>query len=238
MSEKREARAILPTVELKASAGPISVQITSRLWPRWLRVAIGQEHEAHLARRRARASQERQGDDFSSAISDELDSSLVAIASAAFAVDAFYGAVKRTMTVAPKSGGRTARAKQIIATLNGKQGFAIGPSVKMWTSELTWLFRLRDRAVHFDEEPQDTKTHPLGFATAPEHSDYSVETTKRALDLVLEILQACIDNPKPANKVLIAHVNGLSGSLAKLTERRANLMQSLNQDGDKSNSTT
>jgi hypothetical protein len=123
--------------------------------------------------------------------------SLIAVAAAAFAVDALYGAIKPLVNP-PRSDA--ARCRQIVECL--KLGFRVGPQGSEWLSEMDWLFETRDNAVHHAEEHR-----PLVVVRVTEHTvvaggsesfAFSAESARRAADLCSEIIKTCIENPKPA----------------------------------------
>lgn len=209
---------------MTVSARTVSVRIGSHLWPRWTRIAIQHECWAQKARSNAEAANEDRGSNFSAALSDELDAAMESISAAAHALDTYYGAVKRHIVVPPATWAAwqrngTARRKRVLETL--KLGFTItGPTAEEWAQDFRWLYRLRGDAVHYVEGSKEVTLHPLGCYTAPEHIAYSVESSGRALDLVLEVLETCTLNPKPNNRALRSYAENMTSEVQRLVQMR------------------
>ncbi|MDG5807912.1 hypothetical protein P9869_35750 [Streptomyces ossamyceticus] len=132
----------------------------------------------------------------SSALNEEFDAALVAVAASAHTLDALYG------SVVPESRRAELKAKRIPRRSAIREGlklvFATGPRNTPWVDEFKWLFDLRDAAVHHGEKPQETVPHPdLGTHTGPEYVAYSTKSADRAVELMLDVLRMCVDHPKP-----------------------------------------
>ena len=127
----------------------------------------------------------------------EIDSSLVALTAAAFAIDAFYGALKPIIKP-PRS--KASRDKQVFELL--KHGFKVGRDQGHWASELNWLFSQRDGCVHHSEKPRPLvprfSTAEVVMMVAPEALEFSAANARRAADMVVEIFDYCFANPKQA----------------------------------------
>jgi hypothetical protein len=126
----------------------------------------------------------------------ETFAAMVAVSAAAFAIDAFYGSVK-PLVKPPAS--KAPREWQIIECL--KLGFKIGRHAGRWQAELDWLFETRDNAVHHSETFEPTivvrTTDATVVAGGPETFDFSAESAERAFGFASEVIQKCLDNPKP-----------------------------------------
>ncbi|WP_432065485.1 hypothetical protein [Streptomyces sp. C10-9-1] len=174
--------------------GPERIEVAARLWPRWAGIAIDRALAARVARERAVAA-----NDFSaksSALNEEFDAALVAVAASAHTLDALYGSVVPESRRAEWKDKRTPRRSAIREGL--KLVFATGPRNTPWVDKFEWLFNLRDAAVHHGEEPQETVPHPsLATHTGPEYVAYSTESADQAVGLMLEVLRWCVDHPKP-----------------------------------------
>jgi len=168
----------------------------------WSDVAIEQERKAWEARREAeRIRDEAVEPGQGLPIQLELRASMVAIAAASHALDALYGelrdvALPLALAVKWKANPRSGppRPRKLQETL--KHGFRI--SAQRWVKELDELFELRDGAVHPEALLTEPQPHPLGVNTAVEYVVYRCESATETLDLLLEILETCIERPKPA----------------------------------------
>lgn len=206
------------------SSESVSVVVTTHLWLRWADIAIQREHEARSARSKANATKAGGGSDFVVAIDNELDASMQAIVSAAFAIDAFYSAVKPHITIPPVTGqawekNGTARHARIIETL--KAGFQThGTGSQKWT-KLKSLFKLRDGVVHYPESANNQLQHPLGIPLSPLHVAYRLEEAELSLDLMLEIFELCISNPRLQNRALQEYVKNIGNSVQQRVQIRA-----------------
>ncbi len=158
----------------------------------------------------------QEGQKFAEALGRETRSSMIAVSAAAHAIDAFYGATKRYIPI-PKAtldawlAGRTRRRSQILETL--KLGFTLRSKGNSWCIEFSWLFDARDAAVHFEEQAQDFVPHPTGTSTTKEHVTYSLESAKRSVDLLLDVLSTCQQNPKRRHAELAAYVSAFGDSI-------------------------
>jgi hypothetical protein len=127
----------------------------------------------------------------------EMDASMVALTAAAFAMDAFYGALKPIIKP-PLS--KASRDKRVLELL--KHGFKVGRGQRNWESQLKWLFTERDRCVHHSEKPRPLvprfSTAEVVMMVVPEALDFSAANARRAADIVAEIFDYCFANPKPA----------------------------------------
>jgi hypothetical protein len=158
---------------------------------------IAIEHELETRNIRAEAEQmKKERRDFAEAMNREIKAAMIAVAAAAHALDALYGALKDLIPNRPTFPPRATRNRMILETL--KRGFDVGKLQKGWVGEFRWLFRARDAALHFRGIFGATVPHPLGTNTAPEAVLYSCESATRALVLLLEVLNAFMERPRRA----------------------------------------
>ena len=129
----------------------------------------------------------------------ETFSALIAVTAAAFSLDAFYGSVKPL--VKPPA-NKSARERQILECL--KLGFKVGRHTARWQRELDWLFETRRNAVHHSEKFKPTvvvrTTNETLVAGGPETFNFSADSAERAATFASELIQTCLDNPKPATQ--------------------------------------
>lgn len=187
-----EAPAGLATVSATA-CGP-EIAVAARLWPRWAGIAIDRALAARVAREQAVAATDPAAE--SSALNEEFDAALVAVAASAHTLDALCGSPVVREAVQGRKLGENPHSKIREAL---KLVFVSGPFNDGWIADFAWLFDLRDAAVHHREEPKETVPHPSSdMHTGPEYVHYSMESADRAVTLMLDVLRWCVDNPKPA----------------------------------------
>lgn len=171
-----------------------SILMSSSFWYTWLYIAIEHEHEAREVYEAAPS-----GNELGDAIGRDTRASLIAIVAAAHSIDALYGlargAVPRELRAAWDA-NRMNRSTRIRETL--RLAFHIDAVARARSDDLDWLFQLRNEAVHFEEESRPVVAHPLGTNTAVENEKYSMHHASRAVDLALDLSEACITSAKPA----------------------------------------
>lgn len=171
----------------------MNLVITTHLWIWWARVAIEQEAVASDARAGGQALVVRDHE-FTNAFAREGFASMVAVSASAHGLDALFGGLARV--VAPVRTG--SRWSTILETVK-QAAFVRGPAVGggIWAREFEWLFDARDAAVHFEEAPHPSVPHPSGTYSGHENALYCLESARRAVDLLLEVIETCVDAPRP-----------------------------------------
>lgn len=188
----------------------------------WSDIAIEQERLAWAARRELESEiEEAKASGKGLDLNRELHPSLVAIAAASHALDALYGELRDLALPAEiaakwKADPRSGPSRPLKLQEALKHGFRI--SAQQWRRELEALFQLRDGAVHPELVFQESEPHPLGVSTALEHVAYRCEKATEAVDLLLEILETCADEPKPS---IEQWANDLRPSLERLKAARS-----------------
>jgi hypothetical protein len=219
---------VIATVGIAAAlttVGSVRIRVSAPLWPVWLSVAIEQERRAREARAAGERIVRAGSDSFGEAMGQELRAAIVAVSASAYAIDALYGVVEPLIPLPaglPQTWARTgaSRHARIRGTL--AHGFALDNATgKRWKREFTWLFDLRDGAVHYEEGLRDPVPHPLGGNTAPEYVYYSVESVERAVSLGLEVFSACARAPRPALGELVKWGTGAVPIVARLLAERS-----------------
>lgn len=84
-------------------------------------------------------------------------------------------------------------------------------------AEIRWLFEIRWSVVHHRAVTGETARHPRGVSVSPDMVKYSADTARRAVDLLIDTLAACVDSPTPA---FAAHAATLSRFVARLRANR------------------
>jgi hypothetical protein len=132
----------------------------------------------------------------------EITAAVVAITAAAFALDAMHGAL-RPIVNPPATDGckKPPRHAQVMELL--KHGFQVsGRDQGHWPTELEWLFRLRNLSVHHGEElrplVEEMRTDRVVVFAPAEAETFSPENARRAADFAKEVIEHCIQHPKPA----------------------------------------
>lgn len=192
----------------------VTIKVRTRLAYQWAMIAVDHEVVARAARADGIARAVGVGE----AIERELHASMVAIAAAAFAIEAWTKAVESYLPT-PTKRARMSHT-QVVRTL--ERGFDVDASRDRWITELFWLFKVaRDELVHPVEVETEPVPHPTGTRTTVESALYSSETTTRAVDLMIEVLQTCFANPNRDVPELAEEVRRESGVLTQIVARRS-----------------
>lgn len=154
-----------------------SVEARSFLWQAWARIAVEHELEAHKARQEYVDEQPRQS---IAAMGREVRASLVAVAAAAFSIDALANELAPFVGLKQGAGG-PARARILAAAL---------PDADV-QADLTWLDGLRNGSVHFVGKSAPMVRHPAIKGVVPaDVASYSVEASSKAVDVLLRVVNA------------------------------------------------
>ena len=168
------------------SAHVASIEITHHLWIEWSRIAVKHLRGARAARLRLLARKDAAGNR-AEVMQDEYSDSLVTISASAHALDAAYGALQPLVTM-PQLGNDAARHDHIRSALAA--GYRLGNDLgRRWNKEFSWLFGLRDAAVHHREVSRPTVPHPIEGHGSYEAARYCLETSERAIALLLDVLK-------------------------------------------------
>ena len=173
------------------------ISISYALWDQWGEIAVEREGIARAARAELVALH-RHGQEPAPAMLTELLASMVAISAAAHALDALYGQLVTPEIKAAGPGDDQRREAHIREFL--KRRFDTGKRDREWVSLFKRLFGLRDAAVHAKVELLPAVPHPSGVSYAGQvNADYSAEEAGKAVDLMLDVLNTCVQNPKPSD---------------------------------------
>jgi len=170
-----------------AALGALTATIEMRhhLWITWTRIARKEVKQARAARQKVLEAKAN-GENWAAEMEPEYMAALVAVSACAHALDSIYGALKPLVSAiqVPKNASRHKHIRSVLAA-----AFTLGnPIEKHWKTEFTWLFDLRDGAVHYKEESLPTVPHPIAGHGSRAAAAYCMETADRALDLLLEVL--------------------------------------------------
>ena len=207
-----------PGGELQGS--PITLELSYDLWPLWLRIAI--QHEAMAAEARSQLEEfpGEHDERHAAALEAETSTGMVAIAAAAFSIDAFYGATKARIEDLRPTGTGTARYAVVAETL--RRGFEM--TEKGFTTlreSLKEMFKFRDLSVHPDGGFRGAVVHPVMRAgVAVPHVAFRVENAKAVVGLAISIVEQCSVVPKERHKALVEWCLGISEKISELKALR------------------
>lgn len=171
------------------------LRIGSNFDVKWFAIALDQEAAAFAARDHAEAAPDGSRE-MGAAFEAELRAAMVAIAAAAFAIDALY-------MLDPAERVRTSnRIGTIVETL--KVALELGKRGQVWQTEIPALFDRRDELVHFRGELHVAGLHPTGKSYVSRESvTYTAESTSSAVDLALEVLTTAYRSPRPRHRAIV-----------------------------------
>lgn len=161
----------------------------------WLQVAAQASDDAEAARTAAVNLERDDHETFNRGLEREFRTSMVAVAAAAFAIDAFYGSV---LQHAPGTKVRArSRDGAIFETL--KRAFSLSAAQQAVLREpLRVIFRLRDDAVHPPAAWVEPAWHPVfNVGMEPRFVNYRVENAINAQLLARKLIWSCLRSPKP-----------------------------------------
>lgn len=170
------------------------VRSTLILWTVWARETCAQARRARAAEETFRARHGGADTAASSeALGEELQSAVVAICSAAFAVETVVRSLATHLPPAGKE-SNSARVTRVLAASVADPALATSLAER-WRP----IIALRNDTVHYDEEARDLDWHPSGLTrTAVESRTYNAGQAEAAAHLLLDTLTAIRDHPTPA----------------------------------------
>ncbi|MFD0633092.1 hypothetical protein [Catenulispora yoronensis] len=183
------------TLNVEAS---VTLKVSISFWHSWARIAIAAAKQSAHWRAEADAAQEghKAGD-----LSREFDAAVLAVAASAFTLDSFYASL-----AVPLAARRAARAKlnpkaarHVVVRTSLQECFATDhPTRQKWSTDLPWLFNLRDATVHPEQLFEDTVALPDGSMSTARREDYTALSAARAVGVMLDVLEFCADHPGTA----------------------------------------
>jgi hypothetical protein len=160
--------------EKEGRRGPgVTIKTWRCMWALWMQLADRNE-------RQAQHSYQSVAEGYADGLIEELRSSLFAVTSYAYAIEALYEDVR--YRIGEVEGNR--RDEIIIAAF--RKAFR-SPTQRLST-ELEWLFDLRNSAVHGFSDFEPTARHPTGLYSATEHSRYNAVACARAGNLAHDVM--------------------------------------------------
>lgn len=192
-----------------------TVKVSSNFDIKWFVIAVEHEQAAIEARARAVAAPDGSSE-MAQAFDDALRAAMVAVAAAAFAIDALYEKVNAMLRsdVRPRFREDAKRSGRIVETF--KVALDLGKRAQTWQTEVPRVFNLRDEAVHFESTWNVPGPHPTGKSNVSRKNlIYASEEASRAVDLALKILTVAYTSPREQHIELVewsesnAHVPAL-----------------------------
>jgi hypothetical protein len=175
----------------------LETKVRTRLVLHWAEIAIEQASRAREGRAEVLRAYEEQGSPVP--LGAELHPAMIVIAACAHSLDGLYAELAELVgpeTLAKweeaRKGGRW---REVAAILE----LSVERDVDPWRPRMKALFEDRNRVVHPKAKDKAPEKHPvLDVNVAPEYTIYTVEAAEESLELLLEILSACVDAPKPS----------------------------------------
>jgi hypothetical protein len=158
------------------------VAITTIWWRNWLEGGVEHELTARVAFRKLLAD----GGNTGSLLADFRDS-LVAICSAAFAIESLYGDFVYRLPAKDwkKQPTQIQRLGYAFTT-----GWTLDqPEASRLVNQIDRLLSLRGDAVHAYTETLPARPHPAGLNTGAEHQLFNAKTAEEALDLAIQVVE-------------------------------------------------
>jgi hypothetical protein len=166
------------------------VAVTTIWWKRWLEVGIDHELRARDGFRQLLAGHKN-----SANLLVDFDNSVVAVCSAAFAIEALHNDF--VYRLPPKEWKK--RPNQLQRLGHGlRTGWALDESsATRWANRIGELLKRRGDAVHAYPETLPTRPHPAGLHSGAEHEVFNAVTAGEALDLAIEVVDLTGRDPSP-----------------------------------------
>lgn len=165
----------LKGVRLGKRSRGVGVAIHTIMWPVWFDIAVDNELSAR------RAYQELIDEHHTENLLPEFRAALVVVAAAASAVEALLGDVRYLVPPIPERSRRETRK-----AVRAVWGAAFSPTVEeldALSRGVSWLYGVRNAAVHAATESVPAEPHPAGLNSGRENSIYNAVTARRAVDI-------------------------------------------------------
>lgn len=185
---------------------PVQIELLLELWDRWLEISGTQTLAAEAAHEQLleliSTGDERRGP----ALEAEFNAALLATATSAFAVDAFYAAVSERVPRHPHAKtwakNRTPREQQIVEMF--KHAFSLTPGhPEQIGTFLRALFTLRGQAVHPPAKYQPASYHTdLHAGVEWRFVQFTAEKARAAFNSTSTLLRRLLEIPRPEHAEL------------------------------------
>lgn len=201
------------------------IEVSLEMSSLWLRVALDQLGFAKTAQRRAiEASQNDNGALLASELEAECAAGMLAISSAAFAIDAFYAVLKdrspRVASIPVAAGHRRPSRYKIVAEAIRRE-FKIGPKGITNVREiLRQVYKFRDLAVHPRGDYSVPVLKPeIKKITEWRFVSFGASSAQVAVRATLALFVQIIERPRSPTKELADHLDGMRPAFAELASR-------------------
>jgi len=228
----RGMRVQIPAGGLKISLGSdtepginLTLHVSLDIHPYWLEIALSHlEHASAAHEEVLNAWKNNDEQQKGQALETDFVASLQSIVASAIAIDAFYAAVKRQITISAKTltawkTQRTARYRQIAEVF--RSAFLVGPkSAAQMRSHLKELFKWRDRSVHPSSNFDQPLLYPeLNVATEWRFVSFNYSNAKAAASVALSLIAQLLSRPRPNSAELVRYCEGALPLVLPLVER-------------------
>jgi len=177
-------------------------ELRTDIFDHWLRIAEEASGQSEAARKAAIEAAPDDTETFSNALQREFEASMVAVAAAAFAIDAFFASV-----VEHAPGARvSAKARHATILETFKRAFSLSQAQLTALREpLRIMFSLRREAVHPPATWAEPVLHPaFDLGMEPRFVKYRAENAVNAQLLARKLIAVCVRNPKARYPALVA----------------------------------
>jgi hypothetical protein len=185
------------------------IQLATEMWMHWMHIGLEHLDVAERSRTELLAALQSGDDDAKGkALSAETRAGMVAVASAGFAIDAFYAstlervAVPDTIRQAWRD-NRTARPARVIEVV--KLAYAIkAEPMQHFPQGIKEVYKFRDWAVHPSAEFRQVYLHPvIQQGVEWRHIAFSSDNAYKALAIAQTLLKLALENPRPRHTALV-----------------------------------
>lgn len=181
---------------------PLVLEVTLDTWPHWLSVGLDHLRNADTAHQDLLAAHAA-GDEVAKhdALEREFRSSMQAITSAAFAVDALYGSI--TVVSPATAPGRTRSRPAAVMSAIQRVAKVTNAQAKTLSHGLSQVFEFRNWAVHPPRDFRAPRLHPdLHVGVDWRFVAFKAENAHAALSIAIETITRAVDRPRGSGPVL------------------------------------
>jgi hypothetical protein len=167
----------------------------------WFRIAVDHERAALEARGQLDTANAR-SEDVGRHIDDEMRAAMVAIAAAAFSIEAMLVKVEDLVDVDKRPPVRDSRDRKVETFKAALQ--LDGGRAHRWQHAIPALFKLRREMVHYRGKATEGLPHPTVAANVSDQaSTYTSEEASMSVDLALDVLTTAHRSPRRCHAALV-----------------------------------
>lgn len=185
------------TQEGKFEADSVTPEVTLETWPHWLSIGLGHLKDARQAHTDLLAAHGAGDEDAKhDALEREFLSSMQAITSAAFAVDALYGSINDVVPPAPNAAKARSRGGAVMGAIH-RVAKVSNLHAKALSGGLSQLFKFRNLAVHQPRDFRAPHLHPdLNVGVDWRFIAFNASNAQGALNIAMEALTRATEHPR------------------------------------------